>query len=234
MMELYFIRHGQASFGEPDYDCLSPVGELQALLLGRRFHKSGTRFDAVYSGSLKRHVQTAKIVMNQMNAGDVDRIIIDPNFNELESSDWMINRLYAVIREDRELAAQMNKLHNDYGAIAQVFDLAAKTGVLAADEATRMRQSQQFRERISNGIGNLIRQAGENNKVAVFTSGGPTAIALRKTLETSREQTIRLGWELRNTAITVLRYDQGQLQLVLFNCVAHLEVQNDPTLITYI
>lgn len=234
MMELYFIRHGQASFGEADYDRLSPVGELQALLLGRRFRKSGARFDAVYSGSLKRQVQTAKIVMNQMDGGGGDRIIIDSNFNELESSDRMINRLYAVIRGDRELAARMKQIHNDYGAIGQVFDVAAKTGALAADEDTRIRRSQQFRERISNGIGNLISQSGENRKVAVFTSGGPTAVALRKTLETSKEQMIRLGWELRNTSITVLRYDQGRLQLVLFNCVAHLEAQNDPELITYI
>jgi broad specificity phosphatase PhoE len=68
----------------------------------------------------------------------------------------------------------------------------------------------------------------------VFTSGGPTAVALRQTLATSREQTIRLSWELRNTSITVLRYEQQRLWLVLFNCAAHLETINDPALITYI
>ena len=32
---LYLIRHGQASYGEPDYDRLSPRGIEQALAVGR-------------------------------------------------------------------------------------------------------------------------------------------------------------------------------------------------------
>ena len=35
MIEIYFIRHGQASFGEPAYDRLSTVGERQVELLGK-------------------------------------------------------------------------------------------------------------------------------------------------------------------------------------------------------
>lgn len=50
MIEIYFIRHGQASFGQPTYDCLSSLGERQAALLGRHFYQTGVRFDAVYSG----------------------------------------------------------------------------------------------------------------------------------------------------------------------------------------
>jgi broad specificity phosphatase PhoE len=99
---------------------------------------------------------------------------------------------------------------------------------------TRLSLAQQFRERISGAIDNLVRKLEKHEKVVVFTSGGPTAVALRRTLDTSLEQTIRLGWELRNTSITVLRHHQDQLWLVLFNCVAHLEAQNEPELITYI
>ena len=70
--------------------------------------------------------------------------------------------------------------------------------------------------------------------MAVFTSGGPTAVALRRTLETSREQTIRLSQELCNTSVTRMRHEAGHLTLVRFNCLAHLESRNDRTLITYI
>ena len=106
--------------------------------------------------------------------------------------------------------------------------------MMPGDKADYKRMALQFRERIDGAINNLVRKVGDNKKVAVFTSGGPTAVALRRTLDTSREQTLRLGWELRNTSITVLRHDRDQLWLVLFNCVAHLEAQNDPQLITYI
>ena len=234
MIELYFVRHGQASFGQPAYDRLSTIGERQAALLGQHFNKSGTRFDAVYSGALRRHVQTATIAMNQINGDGATHIIIDADFNEFDSSDQMMNRLFTVIQEDPILSEQMKQIHTDHGAIGRIFDIAEKSEMMPVEVAARIRQVQQFRDRIGGAIDNVVRKVGDNKKVAVFTSGGPTAVALRQTLETSREQTLRLGWELRNTSITVLRHHQEQLWLVLFNCVAHLEAQNDPGLITYI
>lgn len=234
MIEIYLIRHGQASFGQAAYDCLSPVGERQAELLGRYFANNGIRFDRVYSGALKRHLQTATIVLSQMNGCGAKDITIDDGFNEFGDSDKLMNRLTTVIEADPDLSEQLAQIHTNHSAIRQIFDLAAKVGAISRDEAVHVQRVKAFRDRIGKAIDNLVQHVGENKKVAVFTSGGPTAVALRKTLETSREQTLRLGWEVRNTAVTVLRYDQEQLWLVLFNCVAHLESQNDPSLITYI
>lgn len=234
MNEIYFIRHGQASFGQPAYDHLSTVGERQAELLGRHFYKNGVRFDAVYSGAMRRHVQTATIAMDQMNGESAKKLTIDADFNEMDSSDQMMNHLFTVIQEDPRLSEQMKHIHTDHGAIGRIFDIAEKTDMMPVQVETRLRLAKQFRERIGGAIDNLVRRLEDHKKVVVFTSGGPTAVALRRTLDTSLEQTIRLGWELRNTSITVLRHHQGQLWLVLFNCVAHLEAQNESELITYI
>ena len=235
MIELFFIRHGQASFGQPAYDQLSPLGEHQSRLLGRYFANGGIHFDAIYAGAMRRHQQTATFVLEQMNGQRPDKINIDADFNEFDSSDQMMNRLYQVMREDRELLATLQRIHTDHGAISRIFELADRLEALPGTDAERLEHARAFRERIHGAIENLIRKEGDRGqKVAIFTSGGPTAVALKKTLETSREQTLRLGWELRNTSITRLRYDQERLWLVLFNCVAHLESQNDPSLITYI
>jgi broad specificity phosphatase PhoE len=234
MNEIYFIRHGQASFGQPSYDRLSKVGERQAELLGRHFNRNGIRFDAAYSGAMRRHVQTATIAMNQMNGNAAQKLTIDADFNEMGSSDQMMNHLFTVIQEDPALSEQMKHIHTDHGAIGRIFDIAEKTDLMPVQVETRLSLAQQFRERISGAIDNLVRKLEKHEKVVVFTSGGPTAVALRRTLDTSLEQTIRLGWELRNTSVTVLRHHQDQLWLVLFNCVAHLEAQNEPELITYI
>ncbi|BBO68485.1 histidine phosphatase family protein [Desulfosarcina alkanivorans] len=234
MNEIYFVRHGQASFGQPAYDRLSTVGERQAELLGRHFRDTGIRFDAAYSGALRRQVQTATIAMDQMNGESTPKLTIDADFNEMDSSDQMMNRLFTVIKEDPELSEQMKHIHTDHGAIGRIFDVAEKADMMPVQIDTRLKMAQQFRERIGGAIDKLVRKLEDHKKVVVFTSGGPTAVALRRTLDTSREQTVRLGWELRNTSITVLRHHQDQLWLVLFNCVAHLEAQNDPDLITYI
>ena len=234
MVEIYLIRHGQASFGQPAYDRLSAVGELQAKLLGRYFRRNGIRFDAIYSGALRRHVQTATIATNQMSDGHPPKIAIDDDFNEMDSSDQMMNRLFSVIQGDPVLGEQLKQIHTDHGAIGRIFDIAEKMDMLPAEVETRLEAAKLFRARIAGAIENVVRKVGDQKKVVVFTSGGPTAVALRQTLDTSREQTIRLGWELRNTSITVLRHHQERLWLVLFNCVAHLEAKNEPKLITYI
>ena len=235
MVELFFIRHGQASFGQPAYDKLSALGERQAVLLGRYFAAGGIRFDAVYAGAMRRHMQTATLALAQMNGQRADRIKIDADFNEFDASDQMMGRLYRVMREDPALSEALEQIHTDHGAISRIFRIAERFDALPGSEAERLKGARAFRERIGRAIDNLIEKEGDRNqKVAIFTSGGPTAVALKRTLETGREQTLRLSWELRNTSITRLRHDQGRLWLVLFNCVAHLESQNDPALITYI
>ena len=58
MGTLYLVRHGQASFGAADYDQLSPRGHEQCRLLGAYWRERGQRFDAVFTGTLKRHAQS--------------------------------------------------------------------------------------------------------------------------------------------------------------------------------
>ena len=59
MSVLLLVRHGQASWGEADYDRLSPVGEEQARVLGAALAARGVRPDLVVRGSMLRHRQTA-------------------------------------------------------------------------------------------------------------------------------------------------------------------------------
>ncbi len=59
MATLLLIRHGQASYGQADYDRLSPQGEEQARALGR--YLADAKLDAIYAGPLRRQVQTATL-----------------------------------------------------------------------------------------------------------------------------------------------------------------------------
>ena len=58
MGTLYLVRHGQASFGADDYDVLSARGREQAVRLGEYWRARGMAFDAVITGTLRRHTQT--------------------------------------------------------------------------------------------------------------------------------------------------------------------------------
>ena len=57
MGRLVLVRHGQASYGQADYDRLSPTGEQQARALGPTL--AGLGLDALFVGPLRRQQQTA-------------------------------------------------------------------------------------------------------------------------------------------------------------------------------
>ncbi len=48
------VRHGQASFGQDNYDKLSELGEIQSRKLGEFWVEWDVKIDAVYSGTLDR------------------------------------------------------------------------------------------------------------------------------------------------------------------------------------
>src|SRR6267142_4607563 len=59
MAKLVLIRHGQASYGQVDYDRLSPRGHDQARALGKFL--AGAQLDALYVGPLRRQIETAAV-----------------------------------------------------------------------------------------------------------------------------------------------------------------------------
>jgi hypothetical protein len=59
MPTLLLVRHGQASFGGPDYDVLSADGLAQSAALARELVSRKLTVDRVVSGSLRRRLVTA-------------------------------------------------------------------------------------------------------------------------------------------------------------------------------
>ncbi|MDO8250606.1 MAG: phosphoglycerate mutase family protein, partial [Rhodoferax sp.] len=84
MGTLYLVRHGQASFGAEDYDQLSALGRQQSLRLGDYFRQKGLNFDAVLSGTLRRHLQTYAAI-REGGAFDLEALQW-PGLNDFDSA----------------------------------------------------------------------------------------------------------------------------------------------------
>ena len=54
MTTILLARHGQASFGQENYDQLSKLGGMQAQMLGQHYASTQRRIDAIFTGSLVR------------------------------------------------------------------------------------------------------------------------------------------------------------------------------------
>ena len=92
---MYLIRHGQASFGEDDYDRLSERGELQARVLGGALVHLSPRIGTVASGDMLRHRQTAQACLQAM--GRPAEWQADAGWNEFDHVRLLVALLLALL-----------------------------------------------------------------------------------------------------------------------------------------
>ncbi|RPJ11318.1 MAG: histidine phosphatase family protein, partial [Desulfobacteraceae bacterium] len=90
-----------------------------------------------------------------------------------------------------------------------------------------------FKKRVINGVSKIIETHGSGKKIIVFTSGGPISTAVQHALGLSDEKTIELSWQVINASVTRFKYNAKGIMLYGFNDIAHIEKENDRSLITY-
>jgi broad specificity phosphatase PhoE len=221
---LYLIRHGQASYGETDYDRLSPRGIEQALAVGR--WAARIRLDALYAGPLRRQQQTAQY------AGDgAGGVLPAPQalaeLAEYPAFEMLQHLVPRLIAEDPKFAQLTS------APTPRLLDQAFQT-ILAKwsrDEwaVEGVERITAFVERIRAGLDRVLRAAGSGARLACVTSAGPIGVAVGLVFGIPAERMVRTSIVIRNASITELRFrSQGfdwqpdQLSLVTFNVTAHL------------
>jgi broad specificity phosphatase PhoE len=211
MGQLYLIRHGQASFGAEDYDNLSELGHQQAERLGAYFKKKNLQFDAVITGTLRRHTQTwqgiAKgadfahepLQMPSLNEYDSHAVIATIHTGKLEKPDTpeMYRHHFRLLKDG--LTQWMNGVVSPVGMPSYV---DFQQGVVDALDHVRKTQS-----------GNVL----------IVSSGGPISTAVGHILGTTPEATIELNLRIRNASITEFAFTPKRHMLVTYNTMPHLE-----------
>lgn len=230
MATLYLIRHGQASYGEPDYDRLSVRGREQAAALGRFLGTA--RLDAVYAGPLVRQQQTIAVASEAAAAAGlalpeaqtVPELAEYPAFEILKH---LIPRLVAEDARFAELEAAptprlLPLLDEAFHAILARWsrDEWAAEGLERVDE---------FVARVRRGLDRILGAAGSGARLACVTSAGPIGVAVGLAFGIAAERMVRTSVTVRNASITELRFRSrdfawrpDQLSLITFNVISHL------------
>jgi broad specificity phosphatase PhoE len=221
MGTLYLVRHGQASFGAEDYDNLSELGHRQSVRLGEYFAHKGLKFDAVISGTLRRHTQTYAGIaqgagMNMdalawpgLNEYDSEAVIgaIHPHKLQKPDSPEMYRHHFRLLRDG--LAQWMAGVVSPRGMPSYV-DFVR--GVVSALDHVRTQHE-----------GNVL----------IVSSGGPISTAVGHVLGTSPEATIELNLRIRNSSLTEFAFTPKRHMLVSYNSLPHLEHPDHASWITY-
>ncbi|HEY0989143.1 MAG TPA: histidine phosphatase family protein [Kofleriaceae bacterium] len=224
MGTLYLIRHGQASYGEPDYDRLSARGVEQALAIGR--WAATENLGALYCGPHRRQQQTAHYA-REAAGGALPEAQTLPELAEypaVEMLQHMVPRLVAEdLRYEQLITAPTPRLLDDaFHTILSRWSRDEWT----ADGIERVTG---FVDRIRTGLDRVLRAAGGGARLACVTSAGPIGVAVGLVFGIPAERAVRTSIVVRNASITELRFrSQGfdwqpdQLSLVTFNLTAHL------------
>jgi len=98
MVEITFVRHGQANSGAKDeesYDRLSDLGAQQAVWLGDFMAENERSFDRIVSGTLRRQRDTAAAVAGALGVGfDQDARLNEMDYFGLSTS---LEKSHAVV-----------------------------------------------------------------------------------------------------------------------------------------
>jgi len=235
MSEIYFVRHGQASFGEKDYDSLSPTGIRQAKLLAQHMLYTKQSFDAMYCGTMVRQKSTARELTEYFSQSGflVPDFQVSADFDEYDSFSVWDSQIPLMLKEDPALSVTIEKAHIDRKSFQKIFEGVMLRWVSGNYDQKGVSTWADFKKRVKNGVSKIMEAHGSGRKIIVFTSGGPVSAIVQYALGLSDEKTIELSWQVLNSSVTRFKYSSNGIMLYGFNDIAHIEKENDGNLITY-
>jgi broad specificity phosphatase PhoE len=224
---LYLIRHGQASYGDVDYDRLSSRGQEQARAVGRVLAR--IQPTATYAGPLKRQQQTIALAVDEAAAQGVTvpAPATLPELAEYPAFEMLQHLIPRLVAEDPKFAQLTN------APTPRLLDEAFHTilGKWAQDEWTveGVERVRDFVLRVRTGLDRVLRAAASGARIVAVTSAGPIGVAVGLTFGIPDHRMVRTSIVIRNASITELVFrsqdfdwQPDQLSLQTFNLTAHL------------
>ena len=235
MSEIYLFRHGQASFGEDNYDRLSPNGIKQSQILGRHLVQTGKFFDAIYFGEMERQQKTAQEFIDYCSKNQLETTqptILDA-FNEYDSVAVWQALVPELAQEDPSIPKDLAEITGEKKAFQRVFSKVMDRCISDSYQAAGIPNWNDFKQRVGQGLAELIARHGTRRQIAIFTSGGPISVVVQAALGLTDSKTLEVSWQLMNASVTRIKYNSRGIMLAVFNDVTHLELVGDAGLLTY-
>lgn len=235
MSTLYFIRHGQASFGKSNYDTLSPDGELQARLLADYLLTHRIIFDAILVGPQQRHRQTAEplVAACEQAGGPVPETIEQAELAEYDFTTVLKELIPVLVLESDAFNRDAGLMFTDRKAFQRLFEAVMLRWVNGNHHLPEAMTWAAFKNRVNRGIETIMAKYGRGKNVALFTSGGPISVAVQKALELSDAMAMQINWQIINCSVTRFKCTHEKLMLASFNEYPWLEMHPDRNIITY-
>jgi broad specificity phosphatase PhoE len=226
---IYVVRHGQAAFGTDHYDRLTDIGFTQARLLGAYFGRRKLRFDAVFTGTLRRQAETAQsIAQGHPELGAAFQTEIFPGLDEYKPEAVMMAFTGSFPAPALEAARRDPVVVRDHFRVLREALLAWAEGRSAPEG---MPAWPAFQE---GAVAALVqaRQRYPDGNVLIVSSGGPIAAMVAAALNAPPASAVELNLRIRNSSLTEFAATPRRHNLVSFNGLPHLDTE-EASLTTY-
>jgi broad specificity phosphatase PhoE len=227
---IIFVRHGQASLLERDYDKLCANGERQARLLGEYWSRRGVVFGSVYSGPRVRQLETARIVAEAYRSAGLNfpETVVMNEFDEYQAEAALrecLPQLLLVNTEIKDLqrAYKDSESSDRRKTFQKLFEAVIAKWVAGEVTADGVESWQDFCLRVERGLAHVMRNTPPAANSVVFTSAGAIGAAVRRALHLSAEDTLQVTWMSRNTSFSEFLASGERFTLSSFNAHPHLD-----------
>jgi broad specificity phosphatase PhoE len=226
---IHVVRHGQAAFGTEHYDRLTEIGFTQARLLGAYFVRRNIRFDAVFTGTLRRQTETAQgIFEGRPELGAQPLRETFPGLDEY-NPEAVMTALTGNFPAPAPEAARRDPV-----VVREHFRLLREALLAWAENRTQplgMPVWQAFQEGAVAALIEARRRFPDGN-VLIVSSGGPIAAIVAGALNAPPATAVELNLRIRNSSLTEFAATPRRHHLVSFNGLPHLDTNSD-VLTTY-
>ena len=227
---IYVVRHGQAAFGTEHYDRLTEIGFTQARLLGAYFGRRNIRFDAVFTGTLRRQTETAQgIFEGHPELGSPPPQETFPGLDEYKPEAVMMAHTGSFP------APALAAARRDPVVVREHFRVLREALLAWAEARTRPEGMPVWQAFQDSAVAAVVeaRQRFPDGNVLIVSSGGPIAAIVAAALNAPPATAVELNLRIRNSSLTEFASTPRRHHLVSYNGVPHLDTNKDPTLITY-
>jgi broad specificity phosphatase PhoE len=79
-----------------------------------------------------------------------------------------------------------------------------------------------FCDRVQSGFSRLAGNGSRGQTVVIFTSGGPTGVAMQRALQLSTQATLKTAWMVANSAYSQFLFSGNRFTLTSYNSYPHI------------
>jgi broad specificity phosphatase PhoE len=217
---------------------LSKLGEAQACLLGEYWVRHKTVFDRVFTGPCVRQKDTLAIVSDACRKAGIQfrAPLVLREFDEYQGEAVLERSLPGLLENDQTIRGLHAALQSSSGSsgrratFQKLFEAVIGKWVSGTICPPGVETWLEFCSRVNSGLAKCLSGGNRGERIAIFTSGGPIAVAMQHALQLSPENTLKVSWMSRNSSWSEFLYSGERFTLSSFNCHPHVD---DPAMLTY-